>query len=219
MTTQEAISYLKKELPTYSRDILRTLLNDIQIYVCANPLYQFEFIDPNTGMPPFFTTVQGRYNYNLPANALRLIRILAETITYYSRTHSNRSIQQYTYNGKQYWDIPVNDRVARPGVAARAIFIDDPGATTTNYRWLYNERPTAISSENIQLTFPESTHLDLIEGVLARVRKDKYGEQSSWNNFVYTVIPRISDAMNKGIKPGRGSTPIQREYSFYSCYR
>lgn len=220
MTTREIITYCQRKGKSYSREEIRLILDQIVRIVLENPNAQRGKIDPSTGMPPYLATTGGVYKYTTPSDCLRVVRVFREDLTGYRSQNYNSKISEYVFEGKVYYEIPLSKNVeATEGSLGYIIFRDNPGTTTNKYFLEYIEKSPSIESQNIDTLIPAKHHFGLVDGVLARMRDEEYGDKSAWAYWMERTLPKISSAMNVGAGYTVGYTPIQEENRHYSVNR
>lgn len=217
-TTSQNVSWIRYRLPKYTRQEILTVLDEVQLIVYSEDVTQTEYIDPATGLPPFIATTAGKFDYACPANCRRVIAVFSDSpITTYSRTRPTPQTRRYYYRNLGYFEMAVNQRDALPGgVAARVIFQEDPGTTTTDYYLQYYVQPTPLTSEAIQMTLPEHTHWRVRQGVLSMLSSEEYG-QTGFDDAVMEKVTRvIRNQLNRGAQSRTGRTPWRAEWQEYA---
>lgn len=217
MTTSELVSYLQKRISGFSRPEILFMINEIQNLCYSNVTYQTEYIDPATGMPPYLATTDTIFQYTCPANCRQTVCIFTERpdgyfITSYNKTPTNLGLKEFTFKSKIYWELPLAQSIEANEVTnAIVVFRENPGTTTTAYYHLYTKRPTPLISENIQLIIPPRHHLSIAWGVIALVKDEKFGDNSSIEYWRRNRMPEIVASLNDGAQGGLRNTPSQPE--------
>ncbi len=217
MTTREMVSYVQKKASQYTTAELLMLIDQIQKMIMCKVTAQREKIDESTGMPPYIATTDGVYKYDCPTDCLRTIAIFAEDIKGYSRQMYDSSIPCYTYRMATYFNLPIKSTDAQLGQLAKVVFVGwNPGTTTTKYYHHYQMTPPAITSQAVNLVIPEQHHFTIIDGVLARIRSERFGDSSEWNFWMKRTMLDVVSELNQGAQPYVGETPTRLEYRHYA---
>jgi len=211
MHTREILSYLQKKASQYTQTELLFLLDQIQKIVYSVVTAQTTVINEATGMPPFLVTTEGVFTYNCPANCLRTLAIFADNLTGYRQINSDVPLGYYNYSGTRYRGMRVKSTDAYRGHVATVTFLDNPGTTSTRYYHEYKLKPIDIDSANIQMQIPEQFHLDIVDGVLARIRDERFGDKGDWFYWKQNTMPGIVAELNKGAQLRLGYTPLRPE--------
>ena len=219
MHTQEMVSYIQRKASGYSREEILNLLSFVYNYVYSSDvMQQTEYVDPATGMPPFLATTAGQVTYDCPANCRETIAIFTKDIERYYPSNYNFRQTTYVYGNKKYYRILVKSFTASSGAIATLTFFDNPGTTTQTYYHLFSIQPINLTSEDIQLIMPEDQDLNLIDGVLARVRDEKFGDKTDWQHFKRFTKPEMQARFNDGAQGRLHETQTRREYQHYPNY-
>ena len=218
MHTKEIVSYLQKKASAFTPAELLQLLDQVQKIVYSKVTAQTEVIDEATGMPPFLATQDNIFTYDCPANCQRTLAIFAQNLQGYVLTNSDYGPQYYGWGGKRYANLMVKSTDAYYGQVATITFQNNPQTYANRYYHHYNLKPIDILSTNIQMQIPEQFHLDVVDGVLARIRNERYGDQSDWRMWVEKVVPTILHELNKGAQLHLGETRTRPEYQHYVRY-
>ena len=189
--------------------------NEIQKLIYAQSSAQIRVVDPATGMPPFLTTTVNVFEYDCPADCRRTIALFTRDIVGSNRQNSNDGYRGFEFGKITYFTAPANFTDRTPGNLATITFTNDPGTTTSVYYHLYEAAPPELTGLNVPLFLPEKHHLKLVDGVLARVRSEKFGSESEWYNWEYNVMPKIINDMNQGNGANIGHTNTRMEYQYY----
>jgi hypothetical protein len=216
MTTRELISYLQKKASQFTPAELLFLTDQVQKLVLSRPTAQRTVIDEATGMPPYLVTTNNRFTYDCPEDCLRTTAVFAQELRYYSRVAFDGVFRSYTFRGVDYRSLPIKSTDARYGVRATVTFVGfNPGDNTNRYFHEYLYRPPDLTSLNVQLTVPEKFAFDIADGVLARIRSEKFGDKSEWEYWKKNTLTEMWGEMSQGAQVYRGSTPIRPEYQSY----
>ena len=217
MTTREIITYLQRKASQYTTAELLFLLDQIQKLIMSKPTAQRTVIDEATGMPPYLTTVNGTHTYECPADCLRTTAIFAQEIQYYSRVAYDGVFRSYTFRGVDYRALPIKSTDARYGVNARVTFVGfNPGDNNNRYFHEYLYKPPDVTAVGVELSVPEKFAFDMADGVLARIRSEKFGDKSEWEYWKKTTLTEMWGEMSQGAQVYLGLTPIRPEYKHYS---
>jgi len=216
MHTREILTYLQRKASQYTSEELLFLVDQIQKIVYSVVTAQTTVIDPATGMSPFLATTDGVFTYNCPANCLRTLSIFADSLSGYRSVNNNAPLSYYNYQGRQYRELRVKSTDAYRGQVATVTFIDNPGTYASRYYHDYKWKPIDITSPNIQMQIPEQFHLDIVDGVLSRIRDERFGDKGDWLYWKQNTMPGIVAELNKGAQLRLGYTPIRPEYQNYN---
>jgi hypothetical protein len=217
VTTRELIVLIQKKASQFTPAELLTILDLVQKRVLSRVTAQRTVIDEATGMPPLLATTDQIYTYDCPANCLRTISVFSEQIRYYSRVQYDGIFKSYNYRGTEYYGLPIKSTDAVFGVAAKLTFVGyNPGTTTARYYHEYLFKPPDLTAQTVNLVIPEEHHLELVNGVLAWIRNERYGDVSEWNKWWKTDGMQIISELNSGAQPYLGFTPTRMEYRHYS---
>lgn len=217
MTTREIVVYLQKKASQLAPAELLVMLDQVQKVIMSKVTAQREVIDEATGMPPFLATTLNLYTYTCPSNCLRTIAVFAEDVKAYSKVMYDSSIPSYTYRGSTYYKLPVKSTDAQSGVLAKLTFVGfNPGTTTQKYYHQYAFKAPDISSQAVNLSIPEHLHLSVIDGVLARIRSERFGDNSEWQFWMKRTMTDIVSELNQGAQPYTSETPTRPEYKHYA---
>ena len=209
------MAYLKRRVTNWTREELLLETNEIQKLIYAQSNKQIRVVDPTTGLPPFLATTATVHDYDCPADCRRTIAIFTRDFVGSNRQNSNDGYNRYRYGQLFYFNQPITARDRTPGTVATVTFTNDPGTTTDVFFHFYEAAPPELTSESIPLFLPEKHHLKLIDGVLARVRSEKFGAESEWFNWEYNILPKIIVDMNQGDGGNIGHTQTRMEYQYY----
>lgn len=217
MTTRELIVLLQKKASQFAPAELLNLLDLIQKRILSRVTAQRVIIDQATGMPPFLVTEDQVYTYTCPADCLRTISVFSEQIRYYSRVQYDGVFKSYNFRGTEYYGLPIKSIDAVRGQRARLTFVGyNPGETTNRYYHEYLLKPPDLTAPTVNLVIPEEHHLELINGVLAWIRNERYGDVSEWNRWWKTDAMQVISELNAGAQPYLGYTPTRQEYRHYT---
>jgi hypothetical protein len=215
VTTRELVVYIQRKASQYTPVEILSLLDQVQKVVLSKVTAQRTVIDETTGMPPYLATTDGVYTYNCPANCKRTSAIFSDSVPSYSRQYDG-DFKEYTYNKSQYIGMPIKSTDAQYGVLAKLTFVGlNPGTTTNKYFHLYSFKAPDITALTVNLSIPENHHLEIVDGVLARIKSEKFGDNSEWQYWTRRTMPDIVSELNSGAQPYLGSTLTQPEYRNY----
>lgn len=216
MTTREIITYLQRKASQYPAAELLFLLDQIHKLVLSRPTAMRTVIDEATGMPPYLVTENNIYTYECPANCLRTTAVFAQELQYYSRVAYDGVFKSYTFRGVDYRSLPIKSVDARYGVNARVTFVGfNPGNNPRRYFHEYLYKPPDITSQTTELQTPEKFALDIADGVLGRIRAEKFGDKSEWEYWKKTTLTEMWGELSQGAQIYLGLTPIRPEYKQY----
>lgn len=203
MQTSELVTLIKREASGWSRDLIRSLINNMQFMMMAKPLAQTRIIDPDTGLDPVLTTTAADFTYY--GNTTDIPQFPAGVEAW-------RIVDVYTGNidDDTYEQIKCTKFDGTVSAAAYFTLQTDPGVSSYNIRAY--KKPTAVTSESIELTIPENKCLDtLYEGVMGWIEKTDNGKSERWNNFIVNLLPLYWAEANWNISD---SEPKQRRGGF-----
>jgi hypothetical protein len=216
VTTRELVTYIQRKASGYTRPEILSILDQVQKVVMSKVTAQRTVIDETTGMPPYLATTDGVFTYNCPANCLRTAVVFAEDLPGYTRIQYGNTIATYRYDGTDYYTLNVKSTDAQYGVLAKLTFVGiNPGTTTNKYYHLYSFKAPDITAETVNLSIPENHHLEIVDGVLARIRSEKFGDNSEWQFWIMRTMPTMVSELNSGAQPYLGATKTQPEYRNY----
>jgi hypothetical protein len=216
MTTRELVVYLQKKASQYTAAELLFLVDQVCKTVLSKVTAQRYNVDTATGMPPYLVTTDSVYTYDCPDDCMRTLAIFSEDIKSYSRIKYDAVIKSYEYRGSSYYALPIKSIDALPGQLAQVTFIGfNPGDTTDKYYHQYALKAPNITSEKVNIPIPEQHHFAIADGVLARIRSEKFGDASEWNYWMKRTMLDIVSELNQGAQPMMGATPTRPEYRHY----
>jgi len=158
---------------TGSRGVL-PILDEIHRYMVGHDSESNVVMNSANGLYPFLVTTDGTYQYDAPDDCRKVAMVL---VTSSGRGYDEwKSYEKTTYQGKEYWRVPVTSRPKTRNASAQVIFRTNPGDTTETYYLKYYKDPTEISSASINLDIPEEYHDLVVDGVVARIRQMEYGD-------------------------------------------
>ena len=135
------------------------------------------------GRYPFLVTNDTVYQYDAPDDCRKVGAVLALAS---SRGYDEwTAYEKITYQGYQYYKVPVTSRPKTRNSNATVTFRTNPGDTTEVYYLKYYKSPTTISSTAINLDIPDEYHDIVIDGAIARIRQIEYGDSQMyliWRN-------------------------------------
>jgi hypothetical protein len=207
------IDRILERVPEQTREAIRDALDEIQTIVYCQNCIQTQKIT-STGMPPYLATTVDVYEYDCPADCRETEAIFCIR-TSSIRSDIGRLVEPYgtyLYNNKEYIKVPIMTRSASISAVAKIYFKNNPGTTATTYFHSYYIKPTAISSEEIQLTIPEEKHWLLRKAVVALFTTEGYGESQYDEQIIERVARKIRNSLNRGFQSNVGITPVQEEY-------
>jgi hypothetical protein len=91
----------------------------------------------------------------------------------------------------------------------------NPGTTTDKYYHQYALKAPDITGATVNLNIPEQHHFAIADGVLARIRAERFGDNSDWTYWQKRTMLDIVSELNQGAQPHMGETPIRPEYRHY----
>jgi hypothetical protein len=216
MTTRELIVYLQKKASQYTPAELLFLTDQVCKMILGKVSAQRYNMDTATGMPPFLSTTDGIYTYDCPSDCMRTIAVFSEDIKSYSRIKYDAVIKSYEYRGSSYYSLPIKSIDALPGQLAKITFVGfNPGTTTDKYYHQYAIKAPDITSQNVDIPIPEQHHFAIADGVLARIRSERFGDNSEWVFWQKRTMLDIVSELNQGAQPQMGATPTRPEYRHY----
>ena len=180
MQTSSLVSLIKREAPSWSRELIRSLINDVQnIMLMKVPLKSTRILS-STGIDVKLTTISGTYEYYANSTGMPNIPtgVTAWKIAYvYGGTMGSETEVEC---------MKLDGNYSNP---AKIVFIDNPGVQDV-YVVMY-KNPTEVSSESIEMTVPTSYHLTHIyEGVMGFIEKTENGRSDRWVNFIERLCPQ-----------------------------
>lgn len=187
------VSLIKREASSWSRENIRSLINDMHFMMLAKPLASTRIVVSTTGKDPVLTTVAGTYSYLL--NSTTLPTIGTDQVMFVDRV----------YTGE--YDDPVDVDCSKMDGdytnPAKIVFNDDPGTTTTSYSVRCYKLPKAVSSETVEMDVRQDWHLrGVYEGVMGWIEKTENGRSERWENFINVLLPLFWYECNKTITTG-----------------
>lgn len=215
MHTQRMVSYIQKKAPGFEPSEILTVIDEVHRLIMSKVTVQRQSIDTTTGMPPYLATQQGVYQYDCPADCLKTLSVFTRDSRGYRGTNFRGPYTRYNWTGLLYPESVVGQIDATRGRVATVTFVNDPGTTTDRYFHLYMLRPVEISSTEVQLQIPEQWHLDFIDGVLARIRNERFGDKSEWNHWTTNTMTAMVQQLNYGAQRRKRRTLTQPEYQWY----
>ena len=121
--------------------------------------------------------------------------------------------KEYYFRGKGYHQIAVSSRDALATAVATIDFQEDPGDSTDKFYHLFYIKPTALTSESIELSIPEKCHFDMRRAAIAMLSTEDYGESGYDSSVIEKTAKKIRNEMNSGAQaPDMGKTNIREEY-------
>jgi len=212
-STQLNITKIRNAVKNYTRQQILDELNELQMIVFSENTMQVKRIDPATGMPPFIATTAGQREYDCPADCRETLAVFWEQPqNQYSPSKNRAMYTQYFFRNVAYYKIAVTSRNALIDTLATITFVDDPGTTTDKFFHEYSIKSPDLTSEEIQMAFPEEVHYLVRKAVIALLSSENYGA----TGFDDAIIQQISKAcrrkMNKGAQARSQRTPWREEY-------
>ena len=202
MLTRELVSFLKREASDYSRELLYSLINEVQNIIFNRPIAEWRYLDPTTGKDPQFTTTAGTLSYQatfsvIPSIASGVTIFRVEDV--YTGSFNDDGIypSNYRHNYQDdYKSIPITASLATAAIPASFIFSSDPGAVNVNVRCF--KGPVQITSEQIEMTIPMQWHLPIVyEGVMAIIERTQNGKGDRYINWYNNILPEFYWSMNR----------------------
>ena len=116
-----------------------------------------------------------------------------------------------------YYSLPIKSTDAKYGVLAKVTFVGfNPGTNDKKYYHHYSVMPDRITAPTINLSVPEQHHLAISDGVLARIRSEKFGDNTEWQFWTKRTMLDIVSELNRGAQPYMGETTTREEYRYYT---
>ena len=216
MTTRELVVYLQKKASQYTPAELLFLADQVQKMVMSKVTAQRYNIDEATGMPPFIVTTDGVYTYDLPSDCMRTLSVFTNNMSGIDTYQYDGKIKEYRYNGVMYYNLPIKSIDALPNHVAKLTFVGfNPGTTTNKYYHQYVLKAPDITALTVELSIPAQHHFAIADGVLARVRAERFGDNSEWTYWQKRTMLDIVSELNQGGQPMMGETPTRPEYRHY----
>ena len=210
------ITYLKRKVTNWTRPDLLFEVNEIQKLILAQTTEQIRVVDSTTGLPPFLATTAGTYQYDAPAGARRILGLFVRDFLGAQNNSYTKNSDGYVYAGRMFLEQRAKFTDAlEGGTLATITFPDDPGTTTETYYLDYEGVPPEVVSESISLGIPAKHHLKMVDGVLARIRSEKFGSKSEWEYWENVTMPKIISDLSQGSLGNVGKTQTQPEYQYY----
>jgi hypothetical protein len=187
------------------------VLDEINRYMMSKDAEVNIAINSATGQPPYLATTSGTRQYTMADTVRKVASVyqLRAEENYSDTGFDDISLFPYaTWQGKEYYEIPITTRPKTRNSNALVYFRENPGTTTNRYFLKSYTDVTEISSENIDIDVPEKFHDLVLDGVLARIRQTEYGELDQWQTWRDRVAMEYWDEMNEN--PYRNTlTPIR----------
>jgi len=171
-STSQLLTWIELEAHGWQREGVkgtRALLNEAHKLLLTAEREQNILFDSATGELPFFTTVDGTYNYSAPDNVWLISGVVVDDPGNLPDTPNVTSMRSWKTNevsvaGILYYSIQnIRTQPSRRGVAANLTFIGmNPGDYDSLYRaWAYR-LPTDIGSDRVQHEMPGSTDVEYL---------------------------------------------------------
>lgn len=175
MLTRTLITLIKKEIPDWSREEIREIINEVhKIILNKRTLPSMRMLAAN-GKDPVLNTTTGVYSYDIDTvngflnNARKIVRVYIED-----------------FDSPE--DVTCLDAVGTD--PAKVIFKEDP--STTSYYIRAYKKPTEISVEGIAMQIPDEFHFTYVkEGVLGLIEKFRSGKSERWDIFEKLLLPEL----------------------------
>lgn len=208
-STSYNITMIESAVGNYSRPQILDVLNEICLVAFQENTIRVEKIDPLTGMPPYIATVNNVFHYTCPSDCRETAGVFTQDAKGYSPLRQNGVMVEYEWQNQLYWKVPIRQISATRGVAATLTFVDNPGDTTNKYFHHYFIRHTPLTSELIELPFPEELHYIIRDGVIQMLRGTSYAGGMGTIGPIREIISMIRSRLNKGAHPRANRTPIR----------
>jgi hypothetical protein len=171
-STSQLLTWIELEMHGWQREGVkgtRALLNEAHRILLTAQKEQNILLDTTTGELPFFTTVDGTYNYSAPTNVWLIGGVVVDDPDDLPDTPNVNYLREWktheeVISGIQYYMISnVRTQAARRGVAASLTFMGmNPGDSTALYRRFAYRLPTEITSDAVQHEMPGCTDMDYL---------------------------------------------------------
>jgi len=220
-STSYNITMIKSAVENYSRQQILEVLNEISLIVFSDNTMRVEKIDTLTGMPPYLVTTNNIRNYNCPSDCRETAAIFCENPRNYLPQQERGLYTEYIWRGTQYYKVAAKQQSASYNQLAQVTFVDNPGDTTTTYFHQYFIKHTPLTSEGIQLVFPEEVHYLLRDGVIQMLKGENYSAGMGNIPPIEQIAHRIRSKLNKGTQARANRTPIRdvdRDDDFIGYY-
>lgn len=209
-TTTYNITRIKKAVDNVGRQEILDVLDEICLIALQDNTMRVERIDPATGKPPFLATEAGKLKYDCPADCRETAAVFVENTRTYSPFPSD-FYKDYVWREIQYQKVVVKQISATIDTLATVQFPDDPGDTTEIYYHQYFFKYTKMTSEAVQLPFPEELHYVVRNGVIQMLRGETYSSGMGDIDPIQKVVSLIRSKLNKGANYRLNRTPVQVE--------
>jgi hypothetical protein len=191
MLTRSLTTLIKREASDWSRELITSLIDEVQLLMASKPLANFRILDPLTGRDPEFTTTNNTFSYNCDHTTISTIPSGTEALIV-------ADVYDGDINGDDYDAYECSKFIGTQSDPAKFIFETNPGAVAVRVKCY--KKPTSISSESIELEIPPHWHIPgVYEGVMGIIERTENGRSDRYMNWQENILPRFYYDMNRDL--------------------
>lgn len=223
MSVESLVTRLKLRAKGWGDPALRELIQMAQDELFSDSATMMRFVGTNKGFPPYLTTVDGTYKYEIKSANLseavtvtiggtaynlvphKVIKVFQDASgTFYGRTPVGVETP-YRYGSPFYigaerlsvFEVPVRSSIGTERQPPIIDFFDNPGASTDKFFVEFTVLPPRITSNLIPLMVPVEYERALYDFAMGEIQQDENGKLNEYQQKFETYWkPRFLSDMN-----------------------